>query len=152
MTALQPGDILYVKRTGYRHFGIYAGNQQVIHYYKEKNPLVSDGIISETTLADFQGISDTIYVLNSTTQSDPPLFDWIVRRLLGDDIELYSPEETVARARSKLGERGYNLLLNNCEHFALWCKTGIAQSAQSDYLLSCLQLLNPLPSPHQETD
>ena len=152
MTALQPGDILYVKRTGYRHFGIYAGNQQVIHYYKEKNPLVSDGIISETTLADFQGVSDTIYVLNSTIHSDPPLFDWIVRRLLGDDIELYSPEETVARARSKLGEHGYNLLLNNCEHFALWCKTGIAQSAQSDYLLSCLQLLNPLPSPHKETD
>ncbi|SDG26158.1 kelch-like protein 24/35 [Selenomonas sp. WCT3] len=152
MTAIKPGDILYVKRTGYRHFGIYAGNQQVIHYYKEKNPLVSDGIISETTLADFQGVSDTIYVLNSTTPSGPPLFDWIVHRLLGDDIELFSPEETVARARSKLGERGYNLLLNNCEHFALWCKTGIAQSAQSDYLLSCLQLLNPLPSPHQETD
>ncbi|MDD6134689.1 MAG: lecithin retinol acyltransferase family protein [Selenomonadaceae bacterium] len=152
MTAIKPGDILYVKRTGYRHFGIYAGNQQVIHYYKEKNPLVSDGIISETTLADFQGVSDTIYVLNSTTPSGPPLFDWIVRRLLGDDIELFSPEETVMRARSKLGERGYNLLLNNCEHFALWCKTGIAQSAQSDYLLSCLQLLNPLPSPHKETD
>ncbi len=152
MTALQPGDILYVKRTGYRHFGIYAGNQQVIHYYKEKNPLVSDGIISETTLADFQGVSDTIYVLNSTAQSDPPLFDWIVRRLLGDDIELYSPEETVARARSKLGERGYNLLLNNCEHFALWCKTGIAQSSQSDYLLACLQLLNPLPSAKKGTD
>lgn len=36
MTAIKPGDILYVKRTGYRHFGIYAGNQQVIHYYKEK--------------------------------------------------------------------------------------------------------------------
>lgn len=113
---------------------------------------MSDGIISETTLADFQGVSDTIYVLNSTTPSGPPLFDWIVRRLLGDDIELFSPEETVMRARSKLGERGYNLLLNNCEHFALWCKTGIAQSAQSDYLLSCLQLLNPLPSPHKETD
>ena len=152
MTAIKPGDILYVKRTGYRHFGIYAGNQQVIHNYKEKNPLVSDGIISETTLADFQGVSDTIYVLNSTTPSGPPLFDWIVRRLLGDDIELFSPEETVMRARSKLGERGYNLLLNNCEHFALWCKTGIAQSAQRDYLLSCLQLLNPLPTPHKETD
>ncbi|MBQ1867166.1 MULTISPECIES: lecithin retinol acyltransferase family protein [Selenomonas] len=151
MPVINPGDILYVKRTGYRHFGIYAGNQQVIHYYKEKNPLVSDGIISETTLADFQGVSDTIYVLNSTTKAGAPLFDWIVRRLLGDDIELFSPEETVARARSKLGERGYNLLLNNCEHFALWCKTGIAQSAQSDYLLSCLQQLIPLPSA-KETD
>ena len=30
------GDIVYVKRKGYRHFGIYAGNDHVIHYHKER--------------------------------------------------------------------------------------------------------------------
>ena len=43
---------------------------------------------------------------------------------------LYSPEETVARARSRLGETNYNLLTNNCEHFVIWCKTGVSESMQ----------------------
>lgn len=36
----------------------------------------------------------------------------------------YSPQETVHRARSKLGQGGYL----TSEHFAIWCKTGIAES------------------------
>ena len=66
MAIIHSGDIVYVKRTGYRHFGIYTGDAQVIHYHKERNPLLSDGIIAETTLAEFRGSSDTIYVLNAT--------------------------------------------------------------------------------------
>ena len=46
---------------------------------------------------------------------------------------LYSPEETVARARSKIGEKSYNLFTHNCEHFALWCKTGIDESHQINH-------------------
>lgn len=34
------------------------------------------------------------------------------------------------RAESRLQEQKYNLLTNNCEHFAVWCKTGVAQSGQ----------------------
>ena len=36
----------------------------------------------------------------------------------------YSPHETVRRAKSKLGQGGYL----TSEHFAMWCKTGIAES------------------------
>lgn len=36
----------------------------------------------------------------------------------------------VLRARSRLGEKEYGLFHNNCEHFALWCKTGISSSEQ----------------------
>jgi hypothetical protein len=36
----------------------------------------------------------------------------------------------VSRAKSRLGEQKYNLLFNNCEHFATWCKTGISDSKQ----------------------
>ena len=28
------------------------------------------------------------------------------------------------RAQSKIGEEKYNLVTNNCEHFAMWCITG----------------------------
>ena len=31
---------------------------------------------------------------------------------------------TLQRAMGRIGEQNYNLLFNNCEHFATWCKTG----------------------------
>ena len=43
---------------------------------------------------------------------------------------LYSGEETVRRARGELGKEEYNLVTNNCEHFAIWCKTGLKESSQ----------------------
>ena len=37
---------------------------------------------------------------------------------------------TLRRAMARLGEQNYNLLFNNCEHFAHWCKTGRHRSTQ----------------------
>jgi hypothetical protein len=37
---------------------------------------------------------------------------------------------TMRRAMGRLGEQNYNLLFNNCEHFAHWCKTGRHRSNQ----------------------
>ena len=37
---------------------------------------------------------------------------------------------TLRRAMGRLGEQNYNLLFNNCEHFAHWCKTGRHRSGQ----------------------
>jgi hypothetical protein len=37
---------------------------------------------------------------------------------------------TLRRAMGRLGEQNYNLLFNNCEHFAHWCKTGRHRSNQ----------------------
>ena len=34
------------------------------------------------------------------------------------------------RAMGRLGEQQYNLLFNNCEHFAHWCRTGRHRSSQ----------------------
>ncbi len=42
----------------------------------------------------------------------------------------FIPDVVVERALSRLGEQKYNLLFNNCEHFATWCKTGISKSQQ----------------------
>lgn len=57
------------------------------------------------------------------------------------DYKLYTPEETIQRAESRLGEATYNLALNNCESYAMWCKTGVNISYQT---LSALFLLGPL--------
>ena len=42
----------------------------------------------------------------------------------------HDPEEIVARAMSRLGEGDYNLIFNNCQHFARWCATGDHESEQ----------------------
>ena len=42
----------------------------------------------------------------------------------------YSADEIVDRALDRVGEDDYNLVFNNCEHFANWCITGQAKSYQ----------------------
>ena len=49
------------------------------------------------------------------------------------------PETVVSRAKSRLGERKYNPATNNCEHFALWCKTDISSSEQVNNMADALK-------------
>ena len=46
-----------------------------------------------------------------------------------------TPGVTLRRAMGRIGEQNYNLLFNNCEHFAIWCKTGRHRSSQVDSVL-----------------
>ena len=57
------------------------------------------------------------------------------------NYHLYSGEETVARARSLLGENLYNLAINNCEHFAVYCKTGLRESSQVNGVINSIESL-----------
>ena len=41
-----------------------------------------------------------------------------------------SADETVQRAMALVGRRGYDLLFDNCEHFAVWCVKGSEESRQ----------------------
>ena len=49
------------------------------------------------------------------------------------------PETVVSRAKSRLGEREYNPVTNNCEHLALWCKTDISSSEQVNNIADALK-------------
>ena len=42
----------------------------------------------------------------------------------------FNNEEVVKRAREFIGEDKFNLVAHNCEHFAMWCKTGEPRSKQ----------------------
>jgi len=50
-----------------------------------------------------------------------------------------TPEVTLRRAIGRIGEQRYNLIFNNCEHFAHWCKTGRHRSAQVEGWLEASQ-------------
>lgn len=141
---LQLGDVLAASRKAglYQHFAIYVGNQRVIHYAAENGDFSGRITIHEAPYEEFRGNSTFIYILDFPDDSgrptlrgqpsilrksnEAPFFD-LVRRT---DYHLYSPEETVSRAKSRLGEEKYALPFNNCEHFAIWCKTGVHESHQ----------------------
>ena len=91
------------------HHGIDLGDGSVAHYLEGRE-------ILRSPLADF-------------SRGEPVA---VVPYAAGD----CSPAGvTLRRAMGRLGEQNYNLLFNNCEHFAHWCKTGRHRSAQVEDLL-----------------
>ena len=53
-----------------------------------------------------------------------------------------SPEKTVELALSRVGEKGYNILNNNCEHFAYDCMFGEKRSFLDDVRSDIRKKLN----------
>ncbi|PIK61183.1 PspA/IM30 family protein [Apostichopus japonicus] len=103
----------------YDHHGIVESideeNMIIIEYRKLTN---------STTIT----IQQTTYSLSCPDQMGYGNFYCInYPRLL---TKLNPPRLVISRALSKLGKRGYNLLFNNCESFATFCKRGVARSLQ----------------------
>ena len=100
----------------YQHYGVYIGDGKVIHFASPEGREINfeDSIIHETTLENF--------LRGRALQIDKNI------------EKIYSEHEIIERAQSRLGEKGYDLLFNNCEHFARWCVTGEHISYQIDNL------------------
>ena len=145
---LRKGDVIGVNRGAYDHYGIYTGKSKVIHFSNEGSDFGVDIRVRRATLSQFKDGADNVFVVDFEAYRDyvenPELFDFVgLFKLAFDDlfdnkITLYSPEETVKRAESKLGEGKYNLVFNNCEHFAVWCKTGKHESSQVQKFLEAI--------------
>ena len=89
------------------HHGIDLGDGTVAHYLEGEQ-------ILRSSLDDF-------------TNGESP-------RVI-DHAEADPTGLTLRRAMSRIGEQRYNLLFNNCEHFAVWCKTGQHRSGQVERAL-----------------
>ncbi len=117
------GECIYVYRNFgqlkgiYKHYGIDCGDGTVIHYRKPSE------VVEQTSYATFSQGNPT-YVAEYTNGFG------------------YIPDVVVERAKSRLGEKDYNLLTNNCEHFACWCKTGISDSKQIRNYLPAITTLD----------
>lgn len=150
---LQNGDVLRVNRGLYSHYGVYvADSEHVIHYTGATGPNDFNGVVRETTLTEFLNGSENFNVctfsekpqrLPVSKDSKHKLFQlWqVIKTARLKDYHLYSGDETVARARSKIGQGGYNLAFNNCEHFAVWCRTGVRDSSQVNNVLDIITYL-----------
>ena len=101
-------DHIFCHRRGYTHHGIDLGDGTVIHYTGEPGKK-ANAAIQRTPIDHFKKGCEL-------------------------HVQPYgicdSAEVVIARARSRLSENKYHLVFNNCEHFAVWCKTGKARSEQ----------------------
>lgn len=151
----QYGDIIGVVRRGgtYVHYGIYVSDTCIVHYNIPASKTIGHATVHATNLRNFLRDDAEYFVLDFPKPYQPPValggqettshinsYSEELARTLQQTYgyHLYSPEETVARARSRLGETSYNLFTNNCEHFAIWCKTGVSESLQVSGMLGSL--------------
>lgn len=115
------GDHIRVKRGLYNHHGIYVSDDEVIHFTG-------------------QGDDDIFGTHNEVLKSDLAFFlkdgTLEVKEYTDDELrDLYPVEGIVSYARSCIGDNGYNVLLNNCEHFANVCTLGKHRSKQVENIL-----------------
>lgn len=158
---LKKGDVIGVNRIGgiYDHYGIYTGDREVIHFSNEGSDFGGDIRVRRATLSQFKNRASNVFVVDFEAYRDyvenPSLWDLLLkegivgialRKLFGNEkkITLYSPEKTVERAESQLGKGNYNLVFNNCEHFAVWCKTGVKESGQVDKFFEEFGRISPI--------
>ena len=112
------GDMIRVKVRFYYHYGIYADDACVIQFGMPDNA----GVDPET-IAVLTTDIDT-FVIGGDPQT--------AKLSAAERRNRRSAEETVAYALSKVGTKGYNILHNNCEHFANECLFGEARSSFLD--------------------
>lgn len=106
-TGLKMGDHIYADYGHCFHHGIYCGDDEVIHYVNGKR-------ICKTPLSKFAK-KQRIHIKRHRRS--------------------FSQSRVAKRAKRRLGERKYNLIFNNCEHFANWCKTGKSRCKQGEQIL-----------------
>ena len=93
----------------YYHHGLDCGGGEVIHY---------TGEVASWRYACVQRDSLEVFLAGGGLE------------ICDDYDKKFSVEESVERAESRMGEKAYALLGNNCEHFVRWCTTGEKLSQQ----------------------
>jgi len=110
------GDHIRVDRGLYNHHGIHISEEEVIHFSSEDddNLAGTDNMVLQTNLEGFlRGGKLEVKIYTEEEIED-----------------LYHVDAIVSWARACLGDEGYNLVFNNCEHFANYCTLGRHHSHQ----------------------
>lgn len=124
------GDMIRVKAGSIYHFGVFVDETEVIQFglapCARQNVKDSDIEICSTDIDTFLcgGFLEVAELDKKELKKRRP------------------PKETVQYARSRLGEKGYNILYNNCEHFANECVLNEKSCLQTD---SIRQMFKSMP-------
>ena len=117
---LQPGDLIqvkgkYIRQWFYSHFAVYYGNGYIIHVDRpESGGTVK--VMQDVMVDKFKGS-----LVRKNNHMDNTIH-----------FHAKTPREIVLTARSMVDQIwDYDLLTNNCEHFAAFCRYGRKVSLQS---------------------
>lgn len=106
----KPGDPVRVKVSFYYHYGIFVSESSVIQFGLPDDP--------GRPGAQIRVLSTDVYTFlhgGTLEVGQPDRAERKTLRLAG---------EVIAAAQSRIGEGGYDLLENNCEHFMYECLFG----------------------------
>ncbi|MCQ2505689.1 MAG: lecithin retinol acyltransferase family protein [Lachnospiraceae bacterium] len=140
---------LYVHEADFEDFllGPFEGLKGFVGSTVKANYVEKLGVLDLNNIALKNGKHRTFVKL---LESHPELFASDDEKQLLMDIFTYSNEEVVARAKyvaehgvydlpcehgEGWAEQNYSTFGHNCEHFVIWCKTGISRSDQMETVL-----------------
>ena len=109
------GDIVRVRIGSIRHYGVFVSEDEIIAFGLPPVPEYRDRPERLTVTATD---ADTFSCGSIIERAEYTLREKIGKR---------SPKKTVAAARARLGETGYNIIHNNCEHFVNECAFGVSR-------------------------
>ena len=104
------GDLIRTKVRFYYHYGIFVSEQQVIQFGLPNDPM--------RPAEQIQVLSSDINAFLQDGEVEVAVPDGATRRQMRD------ADEIVRIALSRMGEGGYDILHNNCEHFVNDCAFG----------------------------
>ena len=119
------GDLIRTKVQFYHHYGIFVSEQEVIQFGLPDDPMRPAEQVKVLTsdIATFLGGGEV-----EVGQPEGP-----------EKKALRKPEQIVSLAKSRLGEGGYDILHNNCEHFVNDCAFGTPSSSFVDNVRQALR-------------
>ncbi len=117
----RPGDMVRVKvNSQMDHYGVFVSDSEVIQF--GKNPSLRLGV-SDTDVfvcaTDIDEFRDGGY---------PEFADLS----FSEKLKRFKTDKIIELARSRMGEGGYSIIYNNCEHFAYECIFGKKYSSQAE--------------------
>lgn len=101
----QYGDIIRVKLGSVYHYGIFVSEDEVIAFGL---PPTAENLKHQQ---DIKVLATDIDVFSCGNMVEA------AQLTLKEKLRRYNPDKTVSAARARIGEGGYNLIHNNCEHF-----------------------------------
>ena len=112
---LKSGDLIRVKVGILWHYGVFVSENEVIQFGEPPLHVPRDESGIEVCTTDITGFACGQIVEGAETGR---------KRI--------PPEKSIALARARIGEKGYDLLHNNCEHFATECVLGTRNCEEVD--------------------
>ena len=118
---VKPGDMIRICLGDFYHYGIYVSDDEIIQFGPPPVTILRKDDELEVCVTDIEGFCCGKFLEVGEPERK-------------ERKECRRPEDIIAFARSRIGEKGYNILYNNCEHFAYECVFGRKCCSQTDVI------------------